>query len=214
MNKQNSLNIISFMNDVSSYTILTLPAVFGVFTNAINIAVFLNPKLKGAMYDYLLWKSILDFLIEVIGCFVSIVFCENCLFYNSVASYIYDIYLFTYFYYVLYGCTTICELAIAYDRILILKHNPKRYWFQSIKYFIPIIIGFFFLITVPLSLAFVIVPVTNSSYFYTRIFSNFGQSIYYKFYLFFIHIHHIHHFLLSIDCSTQCQNNHKFSKVQ
>ena len=180
----NISTLINILNEDYTLAILTVPAVFGVFTSALNIAIFLNPVFKGVMYDCLLWKSIFEFLIEIINSFISVTYCTNCIFDNSLASMLMEVYFDSYLYYSLYGSITLCELAIAYDRNLILKQNPKRFKIFSIKYFIPITIVLCFLPTTPLIFTFNISKVSKNSTVYVREFSDFGKSFAYRIYLF------------------------------
>jgi len=112
----------SFLNEYAYNFIVSIAAALCVVTNGINGAIFSSKKMKYPSYGYLLWKSIFEMLIGLDLMFGWIIFCE-CSFSQSFLRQIYLIYCFSFGYYALFTATTFAEIAIAYDRLMILQNR-------------------------------------------------------------------------------------------
>jgi hypothetical protein len=67
------------------WPLLFIPSicVFGLVTNLINIAVFLNPQMKDFSFKYMLASSLSDFLYLGLGSYSFMDLCDECPLHNN-----------------------------------------------------------------------------------------------------------------------------------
>ena len=147
MNSSNSTSIGSGSSDSSSITwdlyVITCLCTFGVIANLINIAVFLNPKLKDQTYRYMMMNSISELLYLFFNG-LSIVFlcgpsCDAN--YNSLLGQIFSIYLFGFLPGALVIFNILIEIYLSFQRLMILSN-------RSFLKKVPVLLVLFVLFTI------------------------------------------------------------------
>lgn len=132
MNQTNSSSISKFSGLTWPLYARLVVACCGIVTNAINIWVFLNPKLKDLSYNYMLISSVTNFFYLCISLMtVFFTFCINCQSSTAYLSTIYSI-----------GFTFYFSSSLAFFRItieVVLSLNTyctltNRNWLNKIPY--------------------------------------------------------------------------------
>jgi len=162
---------------------ISTPTAFAcTLTNAFNIVVLLDKQLKLPTYQYLLWKSVFETLFGFNNIFTFSYSIPS--FQQSFLGQIYFVWGMGFaYYFLLYGASFV-DIAIAYDRLLILQNKLNRSKILDVKYLIPIvtIISFFGVLPLSFSVKIVLSPDSEaSSYTYVR--SEFGTSVLYSLYV-------------------------------
>ena len=141
----------SLLSEIAS-VIIPVICSFGIFTNILNIMVFLSPKLKDQSFKYLLAISISDLIYLSICSITFYIFCASfCSFNQTLASKIVNLYLFDYFTSCLAIYSILIEIFLSLQRFFILINKPlsKKFTFKtvlvtlfliSIIYYFPIIL--------------------------------------------------------------------------
>ena len=155
----------------------TIICVFGVFTNAINIAVFRSPQLADKVYTCLLFCSISDFIYVTLSIFANLLICgPSCprLTYTLIGS-IYSLY------FVSFGCATLnlfsvsIEIFLSLQRYFLLINKPLL---MNVP--LPIIISFLLFLSafanVPTLANYQIVTNNNSAQGFSFVLNGFGAT--------------------------------------
>ena len=104
---------------------VTVICSFGVLTNLINIAVFLNPSLKDATYRFMLSKSVVELIYVLINIFNILVYCgapcdSN---FTSFAGQVFNLGFSSYFTSCLAIFGVLIENFISLKRLLLIKNK-------------------------------------------------------------------------------------------
>lgn len=139
----NSSNL-SFLEPKAAQSILpviTIPIVclFGVITNGLNIAVFMNAKMKDPTFKYMLAISISNFLYTGLLSYGYIVYCEDCSLNRSYGTQVFKIIINNYLSSSLAIFSNLVEIYLSIQRYFILTNKNNL---QSISYNLVIIIIF------------------------------------------------------------------------
>ena len=113
-------------------------SIFGLFSNIINIIVFMHPKMKDVSFKYLLAISISHLFYCALSIYSTVLYCETCLCNKTYSSQFYKLLINYYFTSCLAIFGHLCELFISMHRYLQLK---------NLKYLdkIPVKLNFFIL---------------------------------------------------------------------
>jgi len=170
------LKLNEFLSNYCYKYILPTTALLCTLTNTLNVAVFLNSRITGLTHQYLLWKSIFELLIGVVMVFSMLFFCSDCALTRSYLSQVYVIYLFSACYYFLYYAASFVEVAVTYERLLILKNKSGRSRLLDARFFIPLVACVAFTWVVPIAFLFDIVPSGPGEFTIVR--SKFASSLF------------------------------------
>ena len=98
----------------------------GVFTNILNVLVFISPKLKDSTYNLMMANSIVDIaFLTVSGLSISIYCGDPCLpNYFTLAGQIMQIWFVNYILRSLAILTTLIEIFISFQRLMLIKNKP------------------------------------------------------------------------------------------
>ena len=97
-------------------------SIFGIFSNIINIIVFMHPKLKDVSFKYLLAISISHLFYCAFSIYSTVLYCETCLCNKTYSSQFYKLLINYYFLSCLAIFGHLCELFISMRRYLQLKN--------------------------------------------------------------------------------------------
>jgi hypothetical protein len=124
------INIYNFVNKIANIYIIPIISVTAFIFNLLSLIVFLNPKLKGKLYKYFVTKSISELVFLSIGALYPLFFCSSCPSYLSLAWAISVKYGAGLVIEIAFTSINLCELAIIYDR-LVLLYQIKRFDFDA-----------------------------------------------------------------------------------
>lgn len=103
---------------------------FGMFTNFVNICVFVNPKLKDVNYTYMLAMSCSNLLYGTFFFFIALFdFCNSCATYNSYGYALYQQIIY-YLVYVLGIFRILTDITLSLNTYYILKNTT---WLHQIS---------------------------------------------------------------------------------
>lgn len=111
-----------------TFRLIPIPVVsiIGIFTNGLNIAVFMNHRMKNSTFKYMFVISINDFIYLTLCSILSIDFCNNC---SVKYTYVYSFYLL-YIDDYLTSCLAIycilIEIVISYQRYSIITNKKYK----------------------------------------------------------------------------------------
>jgi hypothetical protein len=155
--KKQELPVIAF-----EYLPFFVICVFGVFSNALNIAVFLNSRLKDKSFKYMMASSLADLLYLGLASFDFIEYCDLCPILKTYSTQFYNIIVDSYLTSCLAIFSILVELFLSVERLLILSNKP---YCQKISYikslFILAVISFVYY--TPVLFLYKITPITNIS---------------------------------------------------
>lgn len=108
---------------LAPYLALPICSLFGFISNAINIAVFLHPKMKDKSFKYMLAISVSHFLYSSLMIYAVFILCEDCAENKSYSLQIYKILIHNYFTSCLAIFGHFCEVTISMHRFFTLKNK-------------------------------------------------------------------------------------------
>ena len=134
----------------ASYIPSLLFCSFGILTNALNIFVFVNARLKEQIFKYMLTMSIIDLFYCILAITESFVLCHSCSFYNTIYRQICFIYILQYFQSCLAIMNIFIELIISMERYMIVRNSKYLHsisakivlstlCFISLCYYLPVL---------------------------------------------------------------------------
>ncbi len=117
-------NISEYNNSQLASPLVFFPifSLFGLITNAINIMVFSNSKMKDISFKYMLVISYVHIIYSGLSIYNMIIYCEECLLNKMYESQFYKIIITYYFNNSLAMVGHCCELFISVHRYLQLKN--------------------------------------------------------------------------------------------
>ncbi len=117
----------------SNWSLLIQPFIctVGVIANGLNIAVFLNPKMKDVTFKYMLAISISDCIYLGLLSYVSFLSCSDCLFTKNYATAFYAIFIDDYLTSCLGIFALFIDITLSVQRFFILKN---KYFCQKLSY--------------------------------------------------------------------------------
>lgn len=113
------------------YLILPQINIFGVITNVLSVAVFLNPKLEDPTFKYMLATSFNDIIYLILTSYNIMKYCAECPLYTSYFTQIYLIYINDYLTSSLAIFNILIDIVISFQRYFILLNKP---YCQNISY--------------------------------------------------------------------------------
>ena len=149
-----------FLIDYGAKYILTTFSAFCTITNALNVVILLSKQLKSSTYQYLLWKSFFEMLLGFDSIFSFLCYVPSLQ--QTLLGQIYYDYFVSFVYYILLYAASMVDIAIAYDRILILKNSIKRSKLLDAKNLISIVSFISLVACLPIAFRFYIVPPANN----------------------------------------------------
>ena len=119
--------------EISIYNLIPLSLIpiiclFGVVTNGLNIAVFLNSKMKDPSFKYMLAISIGNFFYNGLLSYGFIIFCEECALNKSYGTQVFKILINNYVASCLAVFVSLVEIYLSIQRYFILIN--KRYLYN------------------------------------------------------------------------------------
>jgi hypothetical protein len=127
---QNLINILTFMYSIGYIYIVPFISVTAFGLNLVSLIVFLNPKLKGKLYNYFVSKSISELIFLLLGALYPVYFCTSCPTYATMGWAILIDYGVGIGIATVYTYSGLCEIAIIYDR-LVAFYQIRRFDFDS-----------------------------------------------------------------------------------
>lgn len=97
--------------------------VLGLITNALNIAVFLHPKMKDVSFKYMLIISISNLVYSVLMSPIMFLFCNGCSLNQTYAAQYIRIINYYFLSFFLQYFISFCELLASFHRYLILRNS-------------------------------------------------------------------------------------------
>ncbi len=108
-------------------------SILGFITNALNIAVFLNSKMKDITFKYMLVISISNFFYCVFMSSIMILFCDRC---SLNQTYIVQYFRIIVYYYLSYSThffVSLCEIFVSSHRYLIIRYTTISKKFSDLS---------------------------------------------------------------------------------
>jgi hypothetical protein len=191
MNTSNSNVIIINSTPISTFHLvgyiylIPIMATCSFFINLVCLIVLLHPKLSGDTYKYLLFKTIIHVVALPITSLSPLANCTWCPISQSLFVIIYRYILLIFVANTGSTYASLIEIALSYDRLLIIKQNINKIFRISAKYILLSIVTFGLCLNVPYLFAYNI-QMTASSQIYTLRLSEFGNSSFFRVYLIFL----------------------------
>lgn len=128
-------------NNQSVLPLVAIPiiCVFGVIANILNIAVFLNPKMKDPTFKYMLAISISNFFYAALLCYGFIIYCDECELNKSYGTQVFKIIANNYVSSSLAIFSNLVEIYLSMQRYFILTNKNSL---QNISYKLVLLIIF------------------------------------------------------------------------
>jgi hypothetical protein len=158
--------------------VYAMPAIslVGFLLNCLCVRVLLHPKLRSEANKYLLFKTVLHILLLILTSTSPVVTCAFCPISQTYQAQVYHLYVLVYVSNALFTCTSLVEIALSYETLLMFKQKMKNIPFI---YFCSFAIAFSLLYNVPYTLTNTIERLTGTLNF-IQMPTNFGKSTVYR----------------------------------
>ena len=142
-----ALSLLIEISDVVGYYLITIAAFAGFILNLANIKLLAHKSLKHRFYKYLMCKSILDGIV----CFLGMGYLNN----QSIPALTENYWLLFYKLYIVkiplrieFMVLSLSEIYLTFNRIYAFSNSKNRLSYIPIKYYMMIIIGFPFSLSI------------------------------------------------------------------
>jgi hypothetical protein len=171
-----------FLTIAYLYVIPSMGAIGCVF-NVICLVVLLHPNMSGDTYKLLVLKTILSMLVLTIAAGSVITNCPWCWFSNSLASQLYRQYLLNGVNNVVMTSIALVEIALAYDRLYILKRKAKSLIKFRFSFILTVILTISIAVNIPYFFAYWLLEIEPGSNRFAFGRSSFGQTSFFNTYV-------------------------------
>jgi hypothetical protein len=181
---ENFLSPISVLVLVMSIYTMPIASVIGYLLNIPCLIVLCHRKLKGDTYKYLIFKTLAHLIFLFSLTIIPLFSCSSC---PASLTYIANLIRWLLSFYggnVLTTSATLVEIALSYERLLLLKQQKSKYLIKL--HFWPTTIGMLIISIVfnlPLMFAFQIELIPGSTDFWRLSRTAFGDSAFYRSYI-------------------------------
>jgi hypothetical protein len=119
------LDVYNFVHKIAFIYIVPAIAITGFCLNLLSLIVFLNPKLKGSIYKYLVTKSLAEIILQTLGATYPILFCSKCPTYLTLGWAILYEYGFNIVIDTIFTYSGLCEIAVVFERLALLSRSSR-----------------------------------------------------------------------------------------
>jgi hypothetical protein len=119
------LSALNFVHTIGYSFIISPVSLFGLATNLACLLVFLSDNMNRQVYIYFRAKTLGEIVITSIGTLIPIGTCRSCFTYNTYHTQIYRFIVNNCLLGIVYTFCGLMEIAIVYDRYLIVKKNSR-----------------------------------------------------------------------------------------
>ena len=181
---------VSTLASSSSSTLMNILAIlipivslFGVLTNSLNTAVFLNSKMKDPTFKYMLAISVSNLFYTGLLSYGYLSYCDDCQLSKAYSTQLYKVIVDYFFCSALTMFSILIEILMSIHRYFMLKNNVNCMGIMSYKWIMPLLFFVSVSIYVPVLFTFEVASIESSpaNETYDKVPTEFGLKIFFRF---------------------------------